>query len=126
MDGRAVLQSFFLTGEKPTQDQFADLIDSCFNLVDDTMTISMVSGLSAALAGKAPMFSGSSTQYTKGDGTYATLGLSNITGALGFTPENVANKSTSTSLGTSDSLYPSQNAVKTYVDTAISGVGAAR
>lgn len=39
---------------------------------------------------------------------------------LGFTPENVANKSTSTSLGTSDSYYPSQKAVKTYVDAAIS------
>ena len=38
---------------------------------------------------------------------------------LGYTPENVANKSTNTSLGTSDTLYPSQNAVKTYVDSAI-------
>jgi hypothetical protein len=35
---------------------------------------------------------------------------------LGFTPENVANKSTSTALGTSNTLYPTQNAVKTYVD----------
>jgi hypothetical protein len=34
--------------------------------------------------------------------------------------ENVSNKSTNTSLGTSDTLYPSQNAVKTYVDNAIS------
>lgn len=34
-----------------------------------------------------------------------------------YTPENVANKSTSTSLWTSDTLYPSQNAVKSYVDT---------
>jgi hypothetical protein len=41
--------------------------------------------------------------------------------ALGFTPEDVANKSTNTSLGTSDILYPSQKAVKNYVDTAISG-----
>ena len=39
--------------------------------------------------------------------------------ALGFTPENVANKSTSTSLGTSNTLYPSQNAVKSYVDTGL-------
>ncbi|NCX93647.1 MAG: hypothetical protein EBX40_03110 [Gammaproteobacteria bacterium] len=38
---------------------------------------------------------------------------------LGFTPENIANKSTNTALGTSDTLYPSQNAVKTYVDSAI-------
>jgi len=37
--------------------------------------------------------------------------------ALGFTPENVANKSTSTSLGTSNTLYPTQNAVKVYADT---------
>ena len=36
--------------------------------------------------------------------------------ALDFTPENVANKSTLTTLGTSDTLYPTQNAVKTYVD----------
>jgi hypothetical protein len=42
--------------------------------------------------------------------------------ALGFTPENVANKSTTTTLGTSDTLYPTQNAVKSYVDTAVSGV----
>lgn len=40
-------------------------------------------------------------------------------GGLGFTPENVANKSTSTSLGASDTLYPSQNAVKTYVDNKL-------
>lgn len=36
--------------------------------------------------------------------------------ALGYTPEDVANKSTDTALGTSDTLYPSQNAVKSYVD----------
>lgn len=39
--------------------------------------------------------------------------------SLGFTAENVANKSTDTTLGVSPSniLYPSQLAVKTYVDT---------
>ena len=36
--------------------------------------------------------------------------------------ENTANKSVSTTLGTSDVLFPTQNAVKTYVDAAISGV----
>lgn len=40
----------------------------------------------------------------------------------GYTSENVANKSTSTSLGTSDTLYPSQNAVKSYVDTTVAAV----
>lgn len=39
--------------------------------------------------------------------------------SLGFTPENAANKSTSTSLGTSNTLYPTQNAVKTYADAAV-------
>lgn len=32
--------------------------------------------------------------------------------------EDVSNKSTNTSLGTSDTLYPTQKAVKTYVDNA--------
>ena len=35
--------------------------------------------------------------------------------------ELLSNKSTSTSLGTSDTLYPTQNAVKSYVDTGLSG-----
>jgi len=35
--------------------------------------------------------------------------------------EDVANKSTNTSLGTSDTLYPTQNAVKTYVDNNVGG-----
>ena len=34
--------------------------------------------------------------------------------------EELSNKSTDTSLGTSDTLYPSQKAVKDYADTAIS------
>lgn len=41
---------------------------------------------------------------------------------LGYTPENSANKSTSTSLGSSDTLYPSQKAVKGYVDTSIAAL----
>lgn len=39
--------------------------------------------------------------------------------SLGYTAEDVANKSTNTSLGTSDTLYPSQKATKTYVDTGL-------
>jgi len=46
--------------------------------------------------------------------------FNNKQAALGFTPENVANKSTITTLGVSDTLYPTQNAVKTYVDNAVS------
>ena len=44
-----------------------------------------------------------------------------ICSTLGYTPENVANKSTATSLGTSNTLYPTQLAVKTYVDSATAG-----
>jgi len=47
--------------------------------------------------------------------TAANWNILNV--GLGFTPENVLNKSTSGALGTSDTLYPSQQAVKTYVDT---------
>jgi len=36
---------------------------------------------------------------------------------IGYVPENSANKSTETALGTSDTLYPTQKAVKTYVDS---------
>jgi hypothetical protein len=42
-----------------------------------------------------------------------------ITQILGFTPEDVANKSTATTLGISNTLYPTQAAVKTYVDNAV-------
>jgi hypothetical protein len=47
--------------------------------------------------------------------TAANWNILNV--GLGFTPENVLNKSTNVNLGTSDTLYPSQNAVKSYVDT---------
>lgn len=40
--------------------------------------------------------------------------------AFGYTPEDVANKDTTVTLGTSDTKYPSQKAVKTYVDTNLS------
>lgn len=36
--------------------------------------------------------------------------------SLGFTPENSINKDSTTTLGTSNDKYPTQNAVKTYVD----------
>ncbi|MBP6128011.1 hypothetical protein, partial [Flavobacterium sp.] len=38
--------------------------------------------------------------------------------------ENTANKSATTTLGTSDVLFPTQNAVKTYVDTNITTINA--
>ena len=54
--------------------------------------------------------------------TATAIALSGKQDSLGFTAENVSNKSTNTSLGTSDTLYPSQNAVKVYVDNATASV----
>ncbi|MFM7019792.1 MAG: beta strand repeat-containing protein, partial [Aquirufa sp.] len=59
-----------------------------------------------------------------------TKGKIQLTGDLGGTAgsptvpalankENISNKSTATALGTSDQLYPTQNAVKTYVDNQV-------
>ena len=45
--------------------------------------------------------------------------ISTLTGAALDTKENAVNKSATTTLGTSDVLFPTQNAVKTYVDAAI-------
>ncbi len=52
-----------------------------------------------------------------------TANATNTTTALA-TKENTANKSTTTTLGTSDVLFPTQNAVKTYVDNSITTVNA--
>jgi hypothetical protein len=49
-NSRAALYEYFLTGEKPTQAQFADLIDSCFNWDDDTFAIEDIEGLQDAVA----------------------------------------------------------------------------
>lgn len=69
----------------------------------------------ATLANNDALIYESSTQLWKNK-TIAT--------ALGYTPENVSNKSTNTSLGTSDTLYPTQNAVKTYTDNILGNANA--
>ena len=81
--------------------------------------------------------SGTTSQYWRGDKTWQTLdksvvGLGNVDNTADVdkpvstavqtalnTKENAANKSDVTTLGTSDVLFPTQNAVKTYVDTQI-------
>lgn len=60
-----------------------------------------------------------SFETIKGAGTAGKVVIwtaSDTLGDLSYTPEDVANKATNTSLGNSDTLYPTQNAVKTYVD----------
>ena len=90
-------------------------------------------GFASAVAGtdyQAAIGTGSPNQvYSTGTGTTPILRA--LTSAdipalayeptLGFTAENVANKSTNTALGASNALYPTQNAVKTYVDTGLAG-----
>lgn len=66
-----------------------------------------------------PTDSASNTKYPTVKAVYDWC-IATFQAALGYTPEDVANKSTSTSLGTSNTLYPSQGAVKSYVDTALS------
>ena len=61
------------------------------------------------------------------EGTDLTIvddGSGNITiSVVGLSgKEDVSNKSTDTALGTSDTLYPSQKAVKTYVDGLVAGL----
>lgn len=46
--------------------------------------------------------------------------------ALGYTPENVSNKATSTALGTSNTTYSSTGAVKTFTDSSSFGKKAYR
>ena len=73
---------------------------------------------------------GTTSQYYRGDKTWQTLdktavGLGNVDNTSDLnkpvstttqtalnTKENTSNKSTTTTLGTSDVLYPTQNAVK--------------
>jgi len=56
--------------------------------------------------------------YVKGVTSAIQTQLGNKQAALGFTPENVANKSTDgTFSANSNTLYPSQSAAKTYADT---------
>ncbi len=49
--------------------------------------------------------------------------VSNATKIALDTKENIANKSSSITLGTSDVLYPTQKAVKSYVDNTFASVG---
>jgi hypothetical protein len=63
---------------------------------------------------------GTSSQFLKADGTvdantYATTSIVD-------TKEDAINKSTDVNLGTSDTLFPTQNATKTYVDAQIAAI----
>ena len=109
--------------------------------VDNTSDLNkpISTATAAALAGKEPLIStGSVSQYWRGDKTWQTLdkaavGLSNVDNTSDLNKpistatqlalnakEDVANKTTDGTLAAnSDTLYPSEKAVKTYVDNLV-------
>jgi hypothetical protein len=84
------------------------------NSADVTSELSLkanASDVSSSLAAKANTADVTSALNLKANAAAVTSALAD--------KENSANKSTSTALGTSDMLYPSQKAVKTYVDAQV-------
>lgn len=76
----------------------------------DRMGLLSVQGLINALS----LYATTATTYSK---TEVDALIAARQATLGYVAENVVNKSTLVTLGTSDTLYPTQNAVKSYVDT---------
>ncbi|MFM1793026.1 MAG: hypothetical protein RLZZ252_1380, partial [Bacteroidota bacterium] len=74
--------------------------------------------LTTNVATNATAIAAESTRATAAEALKANA--TDVTTSLAL-KEDVSNKSTTPTLGTSDTLYPSQNAVKTYVDTSIAG-----
>lgn len=78
-----------------------------------------VSGPASAVADNIALFNGITGKIIKDGG----VKLSDLQTALGYTAENVANKSTSVSTdGSSDTKYPSVKAVKDYADGLVAGL----
>uniref|UniRef100_UPI0040486CE8 beta strand repeat-containing protein n=2 Tax=Algoriphagus sp. TaxID=1872435 RepID=UPI0040486CE8 len=89
-----------------------------------------ITGTAANVTGVVAIANGGTGANTAA-GARANLGLGNVDNTSDLNKpistatqtaldakENLSNKSTATTLGTSDVLYPTQNAVKTYVDNA--------
>jgi hypothetical protein len=98
-----------------------------------TQGIALSADLNAKADKISPIFSGTpslptgTTGVRQGVGTNTdqlatTSFVQQELNAVNSSKENVANKSTSTSLGTSDTMYPTQNAVKSYVDARFGAV----
>jgi hypothetical protein len=85
------------------------------NLKADTLNIT--TNLASANTKRIAYYNGS---YYYSDGTSWNV----LATALGYTPEDQANKSSNTSLGTSNILYPTQNAVKVYADNLLGNANA--
>ena len=125
----------------PTQNAVKTYVDAAVagvSIADGSITDSKIVSLSAGkLTGIVPITNGGTGASTVAvaktnlalnnvDNT-ADLNkpISTLTQAALDLKENTSNKSAITTLGTSDVLFPSQNAVKTYVDAAVAGVSIA-
>lgn len=88
---------------------------SMYNASDRTLFIKNDGGGAANLNVKSAIAAGGAVTGSNLSGT--NTGDQNLSGY-----ELLSNKATSTSLGTSDTLYPTQNAVKSYVDAVAQGL----
>ena len=122
----------------PTQNAVKTYVDAAVagvSITDGSITDSKIVSLSAGkLTGVVAIANGGTGASTLA-AAKTNLGINNVdntsdvnkpistqTQAALDLKENTANKSATTSLGTSDVLFPTQNAVKTYVDAAVAGV----
>jgi hypothetical protein len=113
-----------VTTSAPTQNAVFDALALKANLASPTFT-GTVSGITKSMVGLGNVDNTTDANKPVSTATQTALDLkadaSTVTSALAL-KEDAANKSTTTSLGTSDVLFPTQNAVKTYVDAQITSV----
>jgi hypothetical protein len=94
---------------------------------DTTLTTNLNNEITRATAAESTLTTDLTAEVTRATGAEATL-TTNLTAevtratAAEALKEDAANKSINTALGTSDVLFPTQNAVKTYVDAAIAAI----
>jgi len=92
-----------------------------------TLTTNLTAEVTRATAAEATLTTNLAAEVTRATAAESTL-TTNLAAevtratAAEVLKEDAANKSINTALGTSDVLFPTQNAVKTYVDTAIAAI----
>ena len=89
------------------------------SITNGAITSDMIESLNKSKVGLDLVNNTSDAAKPISTATQAALDLKANTATIDL-KENTANKSINTTLGTSDVLFPTQNAVKTYVDTKIS------
>ena len=118
MATRTTLKSYFETGDKPTQSEFAELIDGVPNLTDSSVSDAefaqldgVTSPIQTQIDGKqAAIAAGTTAQYYRGDKTFVALDKT----AVGL--PNVDN--------TSDANKPVSTATQTALDLKADLAGA--